>query len=297
MGRLASALRALAISEDSPEAMLDALEDFAGRTRGAMLATVALLVLDPLTGELEYSVAGHPPPLVVHADGSTDYLWDGRRTPLGVTVADPDSVLGRGTLAEGDTVVLYTDGVVERRGEIIDTSLERLARTARANRDLGPASMVDAVLGEMLGAVTQSDDAAMLVARIDHIGRRLRFSTPPTPSSLATARRRVNDWAADLPAADLGEGLGIAVGMALSKLAACRGGDDGVIDVELIQAADGEVTARMTRQGVAGAGALDQGGHALDVIRGLVADVRIHRQDDRVVIDLRGPLGRVAPVG
>jgi len=296
MGRLASALRALAISEDSPEATLDALEDFASRTSGAMLATVAFLVLDAGTGELEYCVAGHPPPLVVHPDGSTEFLWEGRRTPLGVSLPGEDDGLGRTVLNEGDTVILYSDGVVERRGELIDTSLERLARTARANRDLGPESMVDAVLDEMLGAVTQSDDAAMLVARIDHLGRRLRFSFQPTPGALVSARRRVNGWLADTAPADT-VAIRLAVGAALSNLTGCGGDDDGMlITVELAQDRDGEITARVGRRGGDVTGAFDEDGHAVEIIRGLMTDVRIERQDEQVDVDMRSPVAGATPV-
>ncbi len=289
MGRLASALRALAISEQSPETTLDALEEFASRTRGATLATVAILVLDAETGDLEYCVAGHPPPLVVHRDGSTDYLWEGRRTPLGVSVPGHDAGgVGRARLSEGDTIVLYSDGVVERRGELIDTSLERLARTARANRDLGPDSMVDAVLGEMLGAVTQSDDAAMLIARIDHVGRRVRFSQPATADGVTKARERIDAWTGEVLPHEDAEAVRLAAAAALSDLAACDGGDDDHLDVELARDRDGAFGVRIARRGTHVAGGPAEDGPALETIRGVMADVRVERREDRVEIDMRG---------
>src|SRR5690606_13590835 len=76
-----------------------------------------------------YAVAGHPPPLLIGADGTARYLNGGRSPMLG---ADPDPRPGSAVepLPPGATLLLYTDGLVERRTEDLGTGLERLRRQA-----------------------------------------------------------------------------------------------------------------------------------------------------------------------
>ena len=77
-----------------------------------------------------YASAGHLPPLLLAADGSARFLRDGASTPLLALREDVED--GVAPLAPGDRIVLYTDGLVERRREPIDESLERLRSTAEA---------------------------------------------------------------------------------------------------------------------------------------------------------------------
>ena len=114
MGQLRSACRALLLDNASPAAALAKLDRFAARLPGAQCTTAVCAVLDPDTGELVYSSAGHPPPILVHADGTTRMLEDGHTIALGIR-PDWSRPEARVTMPARSTVLLYTDGLVERR--------------------------------------------------------------------------------------------------------------------------------------------------------------------------------------
>ena len=100
--------------------------------RSFHMATVVLVHVAPDREELSYATAGHLPPLLLAAGGPARYLQGGASTPLLALREDVED--GRDALAMGDRLVLYTDGLVERRREPIDEGLERLRSTAEAYR-------------------------------------------------------------------------------------------------------------------------------------------------------------------
>ncbi|MBO9706456.1 MAG: serine/threonine-protein phosphatase, partial [Arthrobacter sp.] len=109
--------------------VLDRLANRAGH-----MATVAVVVLDPATGALRHASAGHLPPAVVAAGGEVRFLTEGASTPL--LAYDAEAGSGTDILAPGERLILYTDGLVERRREPIDASLRRLADAAARTADL-----------------------------------------------------------------------------------------------------------------------------------------------------------------
>lgn len=169
MGQLRSAIRATAPYTPDPAALLGRADVIAGQIDGAECATVACALLDPASGQLSYASAGHPPILVAHADGSATYLDGGRGLPLGLATApraraiDP-RVSATAPLAAGDIVVMYTDGLYERRGEPADEGLARLARLAVKFRGLAPAEFSQALADAMLDGAEPADDICVLVA-------------------------------------------------------------------------------------------------------------------------------------
>ena len=113
MGQLRGAVRALA-SLGSPGALLERLDSFVSRLRGGAMTTMAYAELEIASGELCYACAGHPPPLAVSGAGEPRFLWGGRSGPLGIDAQSrPEE---RDRLARDDTLVLYTDGLIERKG-------------------------------------------------------------------------------------------------------------------------------------------------------------------------------------
>ena len=159
MGQLRSALRAFALDTPSPAEVLRSL----GRYRtdsDELFATVAVVVIDPASNRAQYALAGHPPPLLVHADGSAAFLEGGRGVPLGVGL-DLLGEHGELTLVEGDLLLLYTDGLVEKRTQQLGAGLDLLlevARTAPAD----PDAFVDHVLAAMVPEERRADDVAVL---------------------------------------------------------------------------------------------------------------------------------------
>ena len=158
MGELRAGLRAYAIEGGGPIETLARLDRLAERS--AHMATAVLMQVDPASGAAEYGSAGHLPPLLVRADGVATFLGGGVSAPL---LAFHDDVpAGTAALEPGDRVVLYTDGLVERRFEVIDHGLERL-RLAAEGFPGGLDDLCDHLLDAMRGpAGAPQDDIAML---------------------------------------------------------------------------------------------------------------------------------------
>lgn len=292
MGRLASALRAIALAEREPDVVLRHLDTFAAQTDGARLATVAYVVLDPTTGVLRYRTAGHPPPMIVKADGSADYLWDGRGAPLGIA----DSATranGECCIPAGATIVLFSDGLFERRGELVDTSLDRLAALAARHAGEDPDALVDGLLRDSLGDRAQSDDVAILAARLAHVGRQTQFAFPASAGNVAEARGTVRAWLAATPLPpDRAQDILLAVSEALTN--AVEHGSASSVDtvrVELLEAPGGGCTVKVSNSGPwREAAAGGNRGRGLKIMQRLVDDIRIHNDPTGTTVTLEvGP--------
>ena len=148
MGQLRSASRAMLLEGRDPASVLEGLDRFAGSVEGAYCATVVCALIDRRTGAVTYSRAGHPPPLMSGPAGAR-WLDDGLSVPLAVV----DGVRrhnAEASMAAEDVLVLYSDGLVERRGEVIDLGLDRLARTVERVEHESVAALADRLLREML---------------------------------------------------------------------------------------------------------------------------------------------------
>jgi hypothetical protein len=129
MGQVRSAARALANCFEKPHELVEGLDRFAASTGCGEDSSMVYLTIDRHTGEIAYAVAGHPPPLVVPPDGPPRWLDGASSTLLGRGGDRPSASV----IAEpGTVVVLYTDGLVERRGEPLDEGLARLAEAVGA---------------------------------------------------------------------------------------------------------------------------------------------------------------------
>jgi PAS domain S-box-containing protein len=193
MGQLRSALKGIALVSPEPAAVLSGLDRLARVTAGAMGATVCYVVVDLEAGNLRFARAGHPPPLVAGADGGARFV-DGR--------ADPPLGMGSGErhettepFATGDVLLLYTDGLVERRDAGLDERLELLRATAatatRASVDL----LVEEVLDACVGSATLRDDLAVLALRDEPAGpERYRALVPASARELSPLRRSFRAW-------------------------------------------------------------------------------------------------------
>jgi serine phosphatase RsbU (regulator of sigma subunit) len=173
MGQLRNALRAYALKGGAPAEVMDDLHDLVDASAGTIsFATAIYIALDPLTGEGELATAGHLPPLLVHADGTTEYVEIPQCPPLGLS-GSPACSATRFCLRAGDTLWLYTDGLVESRRRPIDHGLGELARAAgAAHGDLEP--IADALLATL--PRSREDDVALLGLR-----RRAEAEAPPPP--------------------------------------------------------------------------------------------------------------------
>ncbi|MGW2305242.1 PP2C family protein-serine/threonine phosphatase [Streptomyces sp. NPDC001809] len=162
MNAYRTALREAASTDLPPHRVLRHLDSVVAEDDARRPATVLLVRVDPARGAATFASAGHLPPAVIHADGSAELVDLDVGPPLGTGVGGYEPTTR--PLRPGDTLLLFTDGLVERRGEDIDHSLARLA-SLRLPPDSGPDRVVEEVLGR-LGAHRAEDDVAVLAARI-----------------------------------------------------------------------------------------------------------------------------------
>jgi len=166
MAQIRHYLHVLAIRERDPLAVLAELDSLMLEHDFERFATVALLHWDPAAARLGYVSAGHPPPLVVRAGGAAEYLLDGRRPPVNLGLAHAVATMGETTLAPGDTIVLFTDGLFESWTPDPEEGLARLRDVAVDAHRRGPEALADALLADMRPARGWSDDVALVVARV-----------------------------------------------------------------------------------------------------------------------------------
>lgn len=164
MGQLRSACRALLIEQPNPAATLTALDRFAARLPGAECTTALCAVLDPATGDLVYSSAGHPPAVMVRSDRSVELLEGGRGLPLALRInrIRPEA---RITLPPRATLLLYTDGLVERRDAPIDDGINRVARLLGEASAEGLGVAADRLVDGLVPVDGYQDDVALLAYR------------------------------------------------------------------------------------------------------------------------------------
>lgn len=167
MGMLRSALSAAVRAVDGPARALEVLGLYARSVEGALATTAVQAVIDTRIREITYSSAGHLPPVLVRTDRTCEFLDQATDPPLGARpgghVRRPQAVL---PYRPGDTLVLYTDGLVERRGEDIDAGLHRLTDVLTSDPRRTPDHMADALLARFGVSGGGADDIALVIVRL-----------------------------------------------------------------------------------------------------------------------------------
>ncbi len=203
MSELRNALRAFAVEGHSPGAALHQLDRVVLATIGpGMIATVLFLVIDTAAGTVTVARAGHPPPALRAADGSVRFLDTEATLPLGIDDCVSASE-ARYPIAPGETLLLFTDGLVERRRESITLGFDRL-RDALGSAPDDVDALCDHVLRETVAEHTSTDDVALLAVRLLGVASGpLRLSLPARAESVPLARHRLRAWlAAEVPQLD-----------------------------------------------------------------------------------------------
>ncbi|MFH8493253.1 SpoIIE family protein phosphatase [Streptomyces coeruleorubidus] len=208
MGRLRTAARSFAELDFSPDEVLTHLDNLVGRLdredpdgkgAGVIGATCLYAVYDPTAQRCLMARAGHPPPALVHPDGTVSYPDLPAGPPLGLGGLPFDAV--EIDVPEGSQLVLYTDGLIEDRHRDVDVVLEQL-RAALAHPERAPEDTCQAVL-DTVAPAHPHDDIALLVARVHALdpGRIAAWELPADPALVgevrASAMRRLSDWGLD----------------------------------------------------------------------------------------------------
>ncbi|MER5431999.1 SpoIIE family protein phosphatase [Streptomyces sp. NPDC002588] len=166
MGQLRSALSAACRVADGPAQALEALGLYARFVEGAEATTVVTTFIDWDSHTITYSCAGHPPPALVDPDGTVTFLDRATDPPLATRPEHLPRPQAHLPFTEGSTLVLYTDGLVERRTEDIDTGLARLAGSLAHHRHAAPETLAEALLTDLLPPTGDTDDTALVVLRL-----------------------------------------------------------------------------------------------------------------------------------
>ncbi|MFN8077792.1 MAG: SpoIIE family protein phosphatase [Kineosporiaceae bacterium] len=223
MSTLRNALRAYAVLGNGPADVVGRLGTMLEVLDPQAMATVVYFEVDTETGETSWASAGHPPPLWCRTEGPDLTLADDPDPPLGCRI-EPGPQQFLATLDPGEALLLYTDGLVERRDESLDVGLDRLTAAARAHAGAGedPAhAVLDAVVGEVLGGRGSGDDmCAVILRRSRPPGTAPGGPSPateaaprpwhhairtlhPRPQAAGEARRLVRGWLAEWGTTDV----------------------------------------------------------------------------------------------
>lgn len=292
MGQLRNAFRAYALVEPSPAAAVSRIDRLLAHGEGGAMATLLYLILDRDTGEIAFTSAGHPPPLVIGPEGAR-FLDEGRSVPVGA--ADPAVFREhRESLPSGSTLLLYTDGLVERRDVPLGERLAQLAAAAaRANGDL--ETLCDAVVGDLLGGMQPGDDVAVLAIRPEPLAAGpLVLSLPAEPEALVRLRRRLGRF---LHAAGADERERYEITLTVSEAAGnaiehAYGPGDASFEVEA-GIEDGEVVVCVRDRGMWRERRDERRGRGLGIIQGLMDQVEVTTESDGTTVTMRRRL-RVA---
>jgi hypothetical protein len=165
MAQLRNSIRATAYADLDPAAGLEVADRLlAGaddREDELVVATAIVAALDATTGRLAWSNAGHLPPVLIPAAGSP-VLMEERHGPL-LGIGYPGREMGFAHLGPGDLILLFTDGLVEKRGESLDVGLSRLLDAiSQSPASDGPSAVADSALASSLSGITRRDDLCVL---------------------------------------------------------------------------------------------------------------------------------------
>jgi hypothetical protein len=161
MGRARSALRAFTLLETAPEKVLELTDRKILHFEIGTMVTVVCATSRPPYEEWRVATAGHPPPVIAEP-GAAPRLAE---LPIGPPLGGPPGIRrssGTVSVAPGGLMLLYTDGLIERRGEPLTTGLERLRTALRPG---SPELVCSRVVHELVGSQGPSDDVALLAVR------------------------------------------------------------------------------------------------------------------------------------
>jgi PAS domain S-box-containing protein len=291
MGQLRSSARALLLTGARPAVLLEQLDSAASLIPDAYCTTVFLAILDTESGILEYSNAGHMPAVLAGA-GPDDrseavVLTDARSVPLAVRHDGPRPQASQ-LLPSGSTLMLFTDGLVERKYEAIDDGIARAADVLAETMKLPLDAVADAVLYELAPPAGYDDDVAMVIYR--HQSAPLRIESEATADQLAGIRHRLCGW---LRGAEVPDEISADIVLVVNEVCtnsiehAYRGQAAGTMLLE-VESVDGAVHVRVADTGswktpAAGPG---NSGRGLVLIRALSDSVEVDSTPVGTTVDV-----------
>ena len=172
MAQASAASRAYTSEGHPPGQTLAQLNSLLCRSHLEGVASAVIVSVDVATGEAQYARAGHPYPLLAAADGTVTVLDGAHGHLLGIVPGGAYEQV-RASLAPGSTLLLYTDGLVERRTEAMGEGIDRLAAALAEHADAKLEALLDQVVGVCLDGQRRDDDVCVVAIR------RLADALPP----------------------------------------------------------------------------------------------------------------------
>jgi serine phosphatase RsbU (regulator of sigma subunit)/anti-sigma regulatory factor (Ser/Thr protein kinase) len=289
MGQLRSAVRAYALDVESPAELLSKVARFADQERSRM-ATVIYATLNLDTWVVDFARAGHPYPLLLRADGSTTFLTDASGPPIGSgAVGDYDQQ--RITLGPAETLLFYTDGLIERRGRTLAEGEATLAEAATAAPD-EPELLCRTVIDRLTEGIEIPDDIAVLAVRAVGLHDTLEVEVPAEAEQLATVRHLIRRWVTAKGGTD-----DDCAAFAIAVTEACAnsvehayGPGDEIIDLRA-DLNDGEATVTVRDRGGWREPRGGNRGRGIPVMQEFMDDVAIETDDQGTTVELRRRIG------
>jgi PAS domain S-box-containing protein len=291
VGRLRSALRAYALEGHDAGHVVERLNRLLWtEAEDTQMATMLYLIVDPGASTVRWVNAGHPPPIVI-ADGEARFLTGEASVPLGV-LPFPTYEEASAPLEPGSSILLYTDGLVERPGEHIDDGLAELAaRVTEAPDD--PQGLLDHLLSTLVPSEGAADDVALLTLHNMPVPDRFTVEFPAEPGSLATIRSMLRRWlghagADELEVAEIITACGEAATNAIEHAGTGNGAR-----FEVSGSRDGkDIQVAIRDRGAWRPEREDDHGRGLELMRTLMDDVAIEPAEGGTTVSLRRRLGQ-----
>lgn len=199
MGRIRNALRACALEVENPSEAVDRLDRLMEPLDVTDIVTLLFGVVDTELSEFRFVSAGHVPPLLIKPDGRSSFADDDwGNPPLGIGHLQPfrEHIV---PLEAGTSLLLYTDGLVERRDESLSEGLERLRGVSAPMRlSPNPAEAIESAIRSLLDGREPADDIALLLVDLEAESTGIDLRIAADPAALVALRRAFRRWLSDL---------------------------------------------------------------------------------------------------
>jgi anti-sigma regulatory factor (Ser/Thr protein kinase) len=286
MGQLRNAVRAYAFEGRTPAEVMDHVNGLLLEAGSEHMATLVFGILDSETGEFRYVNAGHPPPLLLTPTGTARFLDNGNGPPVG-SLPTARYAEASERLEPAETLLLYTDGLVEDRTTPLEEGLNRLRDAAEE----GPADLemfCSHIMRSVVGTTPCDDDVALLAVQLVPLEDRLYLRVPAQPGALAPLRATLRRWllragASDVEAYEILTACGEACTNAIRHASGPLRSDFEVV-AELVE---GGVEIRVRDQGSWRERRSDVGGRGLPIIEAYVDELMITPSESGTEVVMR----------
>ena len=292
MGQLQSVARAYALEAHPPGEVLRRCNRWMASLDRPQMVTLACAIIEPDAGIVRYANAGHPPLVVRKASGELCWLTEGS-VPLGV-LPDPQYEDHECELGPGSLLVLYSDGLIERRGESIDAGLQRLGAALSREPDAGAQAVCGQLISDLVSPNVDDDVTVVVAATTEALPACTRLTLDGDPATLVSLRRTLRRWLREAGASE--EEVGDVT------LAAHEAWQNALEHAHEFSGALAEIVLERNGNGVEitvrdhGAwedrAPLEDRGHGLAIMHALMEQVEVRRERAGTTIVLRRRLGR-----